>query len=106
MLASTISPTGGNTAPNNTTNDVSGAKGVDTRRATAPKSTNACCVMGTGTKSSTAESPTSDAGQEEYAVSPTTTPEWPTPTAHRTSEPLDDGKDANKGVMSREMSHT
>jgi hypothetical protein len=93
-------------APNNTMNDANGAKGMDTLRATAPESTNACCVTGTGTKSNIAESPTSDAEQEEYAVSLTTTPEWPTLTARRMSGPLDDGKDANKGVMSRETSHT
>jgi hypothetical protein len=93
-------------APNNTTNDASSAKGTDTLCATAPESTNACCVMGTGIKSSIVESPTSNAEREEYAASLTTTPEWPTLTARRTSGPLDDGKDANKGVMSRETSHT
>jgi hypothetical protein len=96
---------GGSTAPNNTTNDASGAKGADTLHTTAPESTNACCATGTGTKSSTAKSPTSIAKWEEYAVSPTTTPEWPTLTARQTSGLSDDGKDANKGVMSREMSH-
>jgi hypothetical protein len=91
---------GGSTAPNNTTNDASGARGADTPRATAPESINACYVTGTGTKNNIAEPPTSDAEQEECAASLTTTPGWPTLTAHRTSGPSDDGKDVNKGVMS------
>jgi hypothetical protein len=93
-------------APNNTTSDVSGAKGMDTPRATALESTNACCAMETDTKSSTAESLTSDAERGEYAASLMTTPGWPTLTARRTSGPSGDGKDVNKGVMSRETSRT
>jgi hypothetical protein len=97
---------GGSTDPNSTTNDASGAKGMDTLHATAPESINASCATGTGTKNSTVESPISDAGQEECAASPTTTPEWPIPIARRTSGPSDDEKDVNKGVMSRGTSRT
>jgi hypothetical protein len=104
--ASTTSPMDGSTAPNNTTNSASGAKGVGTLHAIALESTSACCATGTDTKSNTAESPISDAEREECAASLMITPGWPTPTAHWTSGPSDDGKDVNKGVMSREMSHT
>jgi integrase-like protein/chromodomain-containing protein len=106
MLALTILPMGGSTAQSSTTSDASGAKGADTLRATAPGSINVCYVTGTDTKSSTAEPLTSDVKQEEYAASPMTTPGWPTPIARQMSGPSDDGKDTNKGVMSRETSHT
>jgi hypothetical protein len=66
---------GGSMALNSMMNDVSGAKGVGTLRTTAPKSTNASCATEMGIKSSTVESPISDAEQEECAASPTTTPE-------------------------------
>jgi hypothetical protein len=100
MPASMTSPMGGSTDPNSTTNDASDAKGVDTPHATAPESINASCATGMGIKSSTVESPTNDARQEEYAAFLTTTPEWPIPIARRTSGPSDDEKDVNKGVMS------
>jgi hypothetical protein len=93
-------------AQNNTTSDANGAKGADIPRGTAPRSTNVCCATEMGTKNSTAEPLTSDVEQEECAASPMTTPEWPTHIAHQTSGPSDDGKDVNKGVMSRETSHT
>jgi hypothetical protein len=87
------------------TSDANGARDTGILRATAPESTNACSVMGTGIRNNSAKFPTSDAEQGECVASLTTTPEWPTPTVHQTSGPLDDGKDVNKGVMSQETLH-
>jgi hypothetical protein len=93
-------------APNSTTSAANGAKGVGTPCITVHGLTSACSAIGMDTKSSFATSHTNDAGWEECVVSPMTIRGWLTPTAHRTSGPLDDGKDVNKGVMSRETSRT
>jgi hypothetical protein len=106
MLGLMILRTGGSTAPNSMMSSVNGAKDVDTPHVTAPESTNACSATGMDTKSSSVALHTSNAEWEECAMSPTTTRGWPTPIAHRMSGPSDDGKDANKGVMSQEMPHT
>jgi hypothetical protein len=103
--ASTTLRMDGSMALSSMTNDASGAKDMGIPRVTAPESTNACSVMGMGIKNNSVESLTSDAKRGEYVASPTTIPEWPTPTAHRMSGPSDDGKDVNRGVMSRETSH-
>jgi hypothetical protein len=97
---------GGSTAQNNMTSDVSGAKGAGILHATAPGSISVCYATGTDTKSNTAKPLTSDVEWEECAASPMTTPGWPTLIVHQTSGPSDDGKDVNKGVMSRETSRT
>jgi hypothetical protein len=104
--ASTTLRTGGSTALNSTTSAVNGAKGVGTPCVTVRESTSVCSAMGTDTKNSSATSHINDAGWEECAASPTTIQGWLTPTAHQTLGPSDDGKDINKGVMSRETSHT
>jgi hypothetical protein len=93
-------------ALNSTTNDANGARDAGIPCITAPESTSACSVMGTGIKNNSAKFPTNDAEQGECVVSPMTIPEWPTPTVHQMSGPSDDGKDVNKGVMSRGTSHT
>jgi hypothetical protein len=106
MLASMTSQTGESTDPNSTMSNVNGAKGADTPCVTVQGSTSACSAMGTDTKNNFVASHTNVAEQGEYAMSPTTTPGWLTPTARRTLGPSDDGKDVNKGVMSQETSHT
>jgi hypothetical protein len=106
MPASTTLRTGGSMAPNNTTNDASGARDAGIPCAIAPESTNAYSVMGTGIKNSSAKFLTSDTGQGECVASLTTTPEWPTPTVHQTSGPSDDGKDINRGDnVTRNVAH-
>jgi hypothetical protein len=87
-------------ALNNTMSDVNGVRGMGTQCAIAYASTNACSVMELGMENNYAASLTKGAELDEYAVSLTTTPGWPTLTVHRMSGPSDGEKDVDKGVMS------
>jgi hypothetical protein len=87
-------------ALSNTTNSVSGVRGMGTRCATAHTSINAYSAMGSGMENNNAASLTRGVKPDESAGSPTTTPGWPILTAPQMSGPSDDKKDVNKGVMS------
>jgi hypothetical protein len=100
MPVSTTSRTDGSTVLSSITNTANGARGMGIPCITVRALTNACSVMGQGTRNSYATSHTKDVEWEECAAFPTITQEWPTPTAHQMSGLLDDGKDINKGVMS------
>jgi hypothetical protein len=78
-------------------NTASGVRETDTPRTTVRASISVYSAMGQGIKNSCAVSLIKDAEPVGSAAFPTTTPGWPTPIVHQTSEPLDDGRMLTRG---------
>jgi hypothetical protein len=95
--ASMTSQMDGSTAPSSITSAANGVRGMGTPHDTVCTSISAYSAMGQGIKNSYATSLTKDATPVGSATFPTTTPEWPTPIACRTSGPLDDGRTLTRG---------